>query len=131
MTVTHVPPKWKYRLLAVLNAMQVAENYFLLDAWAQAEGGTARWNMLNTSYQLPGSTDYNTSHVQNYLHPIDGICATALTLCTRETDGTLRYGGILGALQIGTKPAAQIVQDNAAEFSQWGTSTALILQILG
>ena len=132
MAQSHFPPGWKTRLLAVLNSSRVVDQEVirLLDAWAQAEGGNAQWNPLNTTYYLAGATDYNDAKVRNYRYPIDGICATALTLCGRDS-GVLRYPGILGALQSGTLTAPQIVTQNAVEFTKWGTRPETILAVLG
>jgi hypothetical protein len=128
----HLPPNWAPRLLAVLGAPRSAENLRLLAAWAVAEGGTAKWNPLNTTYPLAwGSSRYNNSEVKNYSQPTGGVCATALTLATsHQPDNTLTYGGILGDLQGGKKTAEQIVNDNAAEFHTWGTGTSVILSVL-
>lgn len=136
MADTHFPPNWQQRLLAVLNARgfildnPAGEVFRLLTAWARCEGGSARWNPLNTTYPIVGSTQYNEIGVRNYRWPIDGICATALTLCTRESDQSLRYGGILGAMQATTKTAEEIVRANRAEFERWGTDTDLMLKVL-
>lgn len=125
MSQTHLPPNWIRRLLGLLGAPIVPESIDLFWAWQRAEGGNARWNPLNTTYGLPYATDYNSVHVRNYGHPVDGICATALTL----TNGY--YDGILGALQGGQKTARQIVEENRAEFQKWGTGAFPILRILG
>lgn len=128
---THLPPNWRQHLLAVVGARAGAENLRLLAAWQRAEGGAAKWNPLNCTLELPGSTAYNsftvggvTYHVQNYPRPVWGVCATALTI----TNGN--YGGIVGDLQAGTKTAEQIVNDRRAQFATWGTSADVILQLL-
>lgn len=123
---TKFPPFWRQRLLAVVGAPRKTENLRLLEAWAEAEGGPATWNPLNTSYKLPNSTTLsgNTSGVQNYKRPTEGVCATALTL----VNGL--YGGILGDLQAGTKDAVQIVNDRSDEFRTWGSDPALIADLL-
>jgi hypothetical protein len=128
-------------LLALLNAKVSPENLRLLSAWARVEGGAAVMNPLNTTYGLPGSTHYNELGVRNYRgatdpRAVEGIVATALTLTYRPAAGSpLRYGGILGALQIGTKTAEQIVNDHAANFRTWSGDTTggyeeLLLQVL-
>ena len=125
MADTHLPPQWRERLLAVVGAKAGDENLRLLDAWQRAEGGTAQWNPLNTTFDLPGTTDYNSTGVKNYGKATWGVCATALTL----TSGL--YNGILGDLQGGGKTAEQIVSDRSAQFRKWGTNPALIQTILG
>lgn len=112
-------------MLGVLGANPgYAQGVRLLDAWATAEGGTAHWNPLNTTLRLYGSWPYNSVGVQNYQRPIQGLCATALTLCNGY------YNGILGALQGGTLTAEQIVEAHAAEFDTWGTGSRNILRVL-
>jgi hypothetical protein len=96
----------------------------LFDAWATAEGGFARWNALNTTYKLHGSTDYNSAGVQNYERPTEGVCALALTL----VNGL--YPGILEAVQRSHEPAEVVVRANAAEFDRWGTGARAILKVL-
>jgi hypothetical protein len=123
---THLPPNWRQRLLAVLGAPATAENLRLLDAWQRAEGGSARWNPLNSTYPLPfgESTSYNRSSVQNYFKPTAGIAAIALTLIQSN------YTGILGALQAGKLTAEQIVAQHRDEFKTWGTNADTILRVL-
>lgn len=120
----HLPPNWEQRLLAVLGAPMGYSGGTLLKAWATAEGGSADWNPLNTTYELPGTSDYNADGVKNYAKPIDGICATALTLDNGD------YPGIVGDLQGGGFSAQQIVERNAAEFDKWGTGSELVLEVL-
>lgn len=129
----HLPPFWREHLLAVLGGQRNTQTLRLLDAWARAEGGTARWNPLNTTLlvaEFTLSPDYNKTGVRNYSAPVAGVCATALTLISHKADGKLRFGGILADIQAGTKTADQIVRDRSDEFQTWGTSPALMLQIL-
>ena len=119
------PPNWKARLLAVLGANpNYKQGVRLFTAWRMAEGGSAAWNPLNTMFQLNRSTNYNTAGVQNYGHPIDGVCATALTLANGY------YTGILGALQGGLLTAEQIVERHGRELDVWGTGAAHVAACL-
>jgi hypothetical protein len=125
MSQTHFPPNWDGRLLAVVGADPgYQQGRRLLGAWATAEGGTAKWNPLNTTYGLPGATDYNSVGVKNYRRPTEGVCATALTLVNGY------YPHILAALQGGTRTAEQIVNDFPDEFRRWGTNPQTILEVL-
>jgi hypothetical protein len=71
--------------------------------WENREGGNwnnkAKYNPLNTSQIMPGSTNFNTgqpgSGIQAYTSWQQGLQATAMTL----TNG--RYGDLLSALQGG------------------------------
>lgn len=121
MSQTHLPPFWREKLLAGLGAPRTSENLRFLNAWAAAEGGVAQWNPLNTTWKLPGSTDYNSSGVQNFSRPQWGVYATGLTL-TGPASGTLTYGRIVGHLQAGTYTAEQIVDDCADQIRVWGTN---------
>lgn len=121
---THYPPNWIVRLCALLAIPYTIKASALFTAWGKAEGGTAEFNPLNTTYGLSGVTLYNTDGVRNYPHPVAGLCATALTLILPA------YVGILSDLQAGEKTAVQIVTDNATEFDTWGTGSKLILEVL-
>lgn len=115
---------WRYRLEKALHAKGGGQNHVLLHAWQKAEGGTARYNPLNTTEPWRGASDYNSDHVKNYRTGGDGIAATAATLLNG------RYPGIVHDMRTGTKPARQIVQDHAAEFDTWGTGARHILALL-
>jgi transglutaminase-like putative cysteine protease len=125
VATNHLPPYWAQHLAAVLGGPQRAETDRFLHAWAQAEGGTATWNPLNSTFRVEGSTAYNSAGVQNYPRPVWGVCATAMTL----TNGN--YGTIVGRIQAGNLTAEQIVNDCATQIGVWGTDPGLILTILG
>lgn len=135
---THLPPQWQERLLALVNAHGWDTGTFgheqirLLTAWAAAEGGSATWNPLNTTYPTAwGSHDYNGSHVKDYAQPIEGVCATALTLATsHQSNNSLTFGGILGWLQAGSSTAEDCVRQFRGQFQTWGTNPDTILRLL-
>lgn len=131
MADTHLPPYWREHLLAVIGGHADTEKLRFLDAWATAEGGTARWNPLNTTLDLPGATDYNSAGVKNYTRPTWGVCATALTL-TGPDAGPLFYPKLLGHFQAaaGAYTAEQIVADCDADIRRWGTDPAAISEAL-
>jgi hypothetical protein len=85
-------------------------------AWMQAEGGSAKFNPLNTTLKEPGSTTLagNTAGVQNYVSGGQGIDATAKTL--RERDHG--YEKILRRMRVNA-PAWAII--DAIIESDWGT----------
>lgn len=120
----HYPKNWIEKLCWLLGIPYgwIAEDLF--DAWGRAEGGTAAFNPLNTTYGLPGASLYNTDGVRNYAGPVDGICATALTLVGSS------YAGILGDLQGGKLTPVEIVTRNAAGFDTWGTGAKNLLAVL-
>ena len=121
----HLPLLWRFRLLRAIRAKGWWQGRKLLGAWAKAEGGTAKYNPLNTTLPWKNAGTYNSAGVRNYATGGDGIAATAATL----TNGL--YPGIVRDLRAGTKPAASIVRDNAAEFDKWGTGAANVLRVLG
>lgn len=120
----HYPPMWKFRLLKTLKANGNTENRRLLKAWGRAEGGSASNNPLNTTYEWPGATVYNSAGVKNYPTGTIGIAATADTL---ELEF---YKGIVADLRAGTFTAKQIVERNAGEFNLWGTGAPNVLAVL-
>lgn len=132
MPNTHLPPYWGPHLVSSFGGHYDTEKDRFLKAWSQAEGGTAKWNPLNTTFRLPGSENYNSAGVQNYPAPTWGVYATGLTLTEHDDAGHLVYPKLLGHLQssAGTYAAEQIVNDCADEIRKWGTDPALILRVL-
>lgn len=120
----HLPPLWIDRLAGLMLFKASAETRKLFNAWAQAEGGTAQWNPLNTTEPMPGATDYNSVHVRNYPTPISGISATALTLALEP------YRPLWLDLQHGGYTARQLVARNAHCFNTWGTGADNVLRLL-
>ena len=121
---THLPPRWRERLLALLIAPATPGNMQLLDAWARAEGGHAEWNPLNTTMHMDFATDYNSVHVRNYPSPVSGIAATALTLILPP------YRTLWVDLQHGGHTARELVERNRHAFDTWGTGADHILRLL-
>jgi hypothetical protein len=121
----HIPILWRYRLLRAIDGKNNRANRRLLRAWAKAEGGSARYNPLNTTEPWHGTTNYNSDGVKNYPTAAAGIAATAATLRNGH------YQGIVSDMRQGRKAAQTIVRDNAAEFDTWGTGAKLILEVLG
>lgn len=96
-------------------------NLTALNAWHQAEGGSASNNPFNTTQPYGGATPYNSAGVRNYPTPDAGIQATVRTL----QNG--RYGNILSALKEGKSP---IAVGQAIAQSPWGTGQG-VLRVLG
>lgn len=95
-------------------------NMVALIAWQAAEGGPeapqAKFNPLNTTRRMPGSTDFNWVHVQNYTSESSGLEATARTLF--ETNPIFGYTPIINRLRRGARPRSTL---DAVESSSWGT----------
>jgi hypothetical protein len=133
MADTHIPPNFDERVLVGINARVNDENKKLFQAWRRVEGGTAKWNPLNSTLWVQNFTDlpdYNDIKVRNYTYESAGVAATILTFASRNSDGAQRYGGIKADLQAGTKTARQIVLDRAGQFRTWGTDVDLLLQVI-
>jgi hypothetical protein len=116
---------WQEDVLRGLGAPVNANTLGVLNAWQACEGGTARFNPLNTTQPASGATDYNSVHVKNYPSQAVGLQATLDTLRNGN------YDGIVGGLRDGSLPARVVVAENGNEFSTWGTSISCILSRLG
>lgn len=68
------------KLLENLGAPISEENLKFLYAWRQSEGKAGRFNPFNTTWSLPGSTNFNSVGVKNYQSLEDGMVATIKTL---------------------------------------------------
>ena len=68
------------KLLENLGAPVSEENLKFLYAWRQSEGKAGKFNPFNTTWKLPGSTDFNSVGVKNYQTLEDGMIATIKTL---------------------------------------------------
>lgn len=113
---------WQKALLAKLGAPATAQNVRFVNAWAQAEGGSASFNPFNTTQGESGASDYNSVGVKNYRSPQQGIAATVETLLNG------RYNPIVSGLRSGHATAAQLATDVA--HSPWGTGSG-VLRVLG
>lgn len=117
-------PGYRLTLLAALNVGPSNGRMAFLDAWQQAEGGTARFNAWNTTLRLPGSTSYNTVGVQHYQDELQGNAATLLTIRLHA------YDDLRAALRMPGLSAEEIVHRSARGLTTWGTGTAGILAVL-
>jgi hypothetical protein len=113
-------PGWSRVLLEVIGAPVTNENVLFLRAWAACEGGDARYNPLNTTLRLPGSTSYNTAGVQHYADHIMGTAATALTIRLGY------YEDIVRALRTPRLTRLQILQRSEGAIRKWGTNPECI-----
>jgi len=68
------------KLLENLGAPVSEENLKFLYAWRQSEGKAGKFNPFNTTWDLPGSTNFNSVGVKNYQTLADGMIATIKTL---------------------------------------------------
>lgn len=137
MTETHIPPNFTERVCYGVNALNITtaiREFFM--AWIRAEGGTAKWNPLNSTLWVQNFTflpNYNSIPVRNYVSPNAGVAATVLTLSQRMADGTLKYGKIVNALQNNyrtNESAVQMVENCRSQIKLWGTNPDLMLEII-
>jgi hypothetical protein len=101
-----------------IKAPRSDRNLWALLAWMQAEGGNARFNPLNTTKLMPGSSDYNWVPVQNYTSFEQGVEAAVLTLNYGADRDILGYRPIRRRLR---KDAWARNTLWAVEASAWGT----------
>lgn len=113
---------WQAQILRGLGEPVTPANVKFMNAWAQAEGGSAANNPFNTTQGGPGAIgNYNSVGVKNYASPQAGIRATIATL----KNG--RYGAILKAMGRGNSAMADA---QAEATTPWGTGS-LIEKVLG
>lgn len=110
------------KLLENLGAKPTEENLKFLYAWRQAEGKAGKYNPFNTTWDLPGSTNFNSVGVKNYKSLEDGMIATIKTL----RNG--RYNCIVNGLRndIG---AAEIAR--CESLKTWGTGDLVAKVVAG
>lgn len=111
------------RLLDELQAPKTLHTRRFGLAWMQTEGDAAKFNPMNTTLKMPGSTQFNSVGVQNYPDLATGVEATRRTLVNTKGHG---YEPILGKLRQNA-PAVEICKALIA--SDWGT-TDLVLRVL-
>lgn len=116
-------PGWQQSLLRLIGAPVTRQNLRFLDAWQRAEGGSARFNPLNTTQRAPGAGSYNSVGVRNYSSPIQGSRALATTILNGH------YGGLVRGLRSGNTDPHRLASILGA--SPWGTSGALVEKVLG
>lgn len=118
--------EWAKEFCKEISAPDVNHNHWALVAWQAAEGGSdgAKFNPLNTTIRMPGSTTFNFIGVQNYVSLTSGLTATRRTL----EDGSLlyKYRAILHHLRAGVEAEETLI---AVRDSSWGTG-GLALRIL-
>jgi hypothetical protein len=115
---------WQKRLLGGLGIAPSAERLIFLSAWSRAEGGSARWNPLNTTYDVVGAIDYNSAHVKHYLDAAQGTAATILTIRLPY------YRALLAALGTDGMTARDIVRGGSAGLDTWGTGARSVAKLL-
>jgi hypothetical protein len=111
------------RVLKGLGAPITLHTRRAMMAQAQAEGGSAKNNMFNTTQPMPGSVDYNAVSVQSYKTAQQGIEATIKTLRYKRHG----YERIVKRLKENAS-ATEII--DAIGQSDWGTDSKLAHEVL-
>ncbi len=109
-------------ILKALGAPATPQNMLFLHAWAQAEGGGAKFNPFNTTQPAGDASNYNSVGVKNYTSPAEGVHETVATLLNG------RYSPIVNLLRSGKATAQQL--GSAVAQSPWGTGSG-VLRVLG
>ena len=112
---------WQALILRGIGAPVTSENIRFLNAWTQAEGGSASNNPFNTTDPYGPTTKYNSVGVRNYQSPQQGIAATIHTLQNGH------YGVLLDALRQGNSAMNDAIAESK---TPWGTGS-LIIKVLG
>ena len=126
--VTLTWPQWAALLLDRLSAPRCANNLIAVVAWADQEGSTASWNPLDTTYDEPGATLYNSVGVRNYVSLQQGLDATVATLAEGAT--TNRYGAIVADLRGCTPPVVTATAINASNWCRGCTGGEYVYSVL-
>lgn len=112
------------KFAAMMSIPWTEHNRRVFAAWAQAEGGAARFNPVNTTQTEPGATTYNFAGVKNYPDAETGLRALKTTFGYPGHG----YGAILAAMRE-NKPARETLRLIGA--SDWGTAGTLGIEVLG
>lgn len=136
--MTHLPDHWREKTIALLSVPGWRDGVFdhqvmrFLAAWAQAEGGNADYDPLNTTDHISDAwgpweyADYNSTGVVNFKDAFDGIVGTAATMHHSAV-----FAPIVADLRAApTYTAEEITKRNSAAIKTWGTNPTTILSIL-
>ena len=117
-------PGWEHQLLSAMGRASTKPRVEFLRAWADCEGGSARFNPLNTTLRVPGSSSYNSAGVQHYEDRLQGLAATLLTIRLSH------YAGVRDALGRRGIGSRRILQLSESGIRTWGTNPACIERAL-
>lgn len=118
--------QWADAFLKAIGAPVTKRNELVIVSWAQAEGGAANWNPLNTTHDAPGAWNYNWVGVKEYPSFEVGLKATADTLNYGADRNQYGYRAIRRLLRESARPKRTL---RAIERSEWGTG-GLALKVL-
>jgi len=109
---------WASSFIDAIGAVHGDRNAWALVSWMQAEGGNAKWNPLNTTWDMhvAGQSNYNSTGVKNYPSFEVGLEASKKTIL--QTNPDYGFVAILRRLR-NDAPAFKTLL--AVEDSRWGT----------
>ena len=106
--------RWAELFLRMVDAPVCRSNLVVMAAWQAAESTQAAWNPLATTHSMPGSTDFNSVGVQDFVSLRQGLRGTWETI---ENGWTVyRYGPIVVSLR---RCANAIATARAINASSW------------
>lgn len=111
------------RFCADMKIPWTEHNRRVFACWAQAEGGSAHWNPVNTTQDEPGATTFNFAGVKNYPDAETGLRALKKTF-SYPGHG---YERIVASMRE-NKPARDTLRLIGA--SDWGTAGTLGIEVL-
>jgi hypothetical protein len=120
LTGTHKATRGDFarRFLEMIEAPVTTHTLVAMMAWMQAEGDAGKFNPINSTHTMPGSTSFNWVHVQNYVDLGQGVEATAMTLDYGANRDLYGYRPIRSHLRDNSKAMSVL---KAVEESSWGT----------
>ena len=104
--------QWAKQLLPRLGDQVCVNDRIVIVSWETAEFTKAAWNPLATTHWMPGSTNFNSAGVKNYVSLDQGLRATIDTL--RGGRGSYGYGAILDGLSRCDDPMTTALAINAS-----------------
>lgn len=117
--------EWARRFLEEMALPSCRSNLVVVVAWQVQEFTQAAWNPLATTHRMPGSTDFNSVGVQNFVSLQQGLQATRETIDNGYD--VYRYGAIVRSLAACADPMATALAVNASAWcSGCGNGSYLI-----
>lgn len=104
--------EWARLFLQEMALPTCRPNLVVVVAWQVQEFTQAAWNPLATTHRMPGSTDFNSVGVQNFVSMQQGLQATRETIDNGYD--VYRYGAIVRSMATCAEPMATALAVNAS-----------------
>lgn len=106
--------RWAQLFLDMVDAPVCRSNLVAMAAWQAAESTQAAWNPLATTHRMPGSSDFNSVGVQDFVSLEQGLLGTWETI---ENGWTVYgYGAIVRSLR---RCGSAMASGRAINASSW------------